>query len=110
MVALLDIFDPDDIFFMRLGGFINDHDYQEILYALQQCEIEDSLVVLHEGCKEEHIVEDQLEVPHEVDCKDLAEEDKVGKNSNYDDLMNVSQCADVSNKKKEEATKFEEEL
>lgn len=64
---------------------------------MQDSEIEDPLV-LQEGCK------------HEADYKDLAEEGKAGKNSNYDDLMHVSQCSDASNNKKEEATKFEEEL
>lgn len=50
---------------------------------------EDPLVILEEGSKEEHVVEDQLDKPHEADCKDSAEEDKAGKNSNYNDLMNV---------------------
>ena len=51
-----------------------------------------------------------MDEPHEAYCKDVAEEDKIGENSNYDDLMNIYVCADVSNNNKEEATKFEEEL
>ena len=71
---------------------------------------EDPVVVLEEGSTKEHIVEDQLDEPHEADCKDLVEEDKSRENSNYDDLMNISVCADVRKKIKEEATNFEEEL
>ena len=51
-----------------------------------------------------------MDDPHDVDCKDVAEEDKIGENSNYDDLMNIFVCANVSNINKEEATEFEEEL
>ena len=51
-----------------------------------------------------------MDEPHEADCKDVAKEDKVGENLNYDDLMNISVCADISNNNKDKATKFEEEL
>lgn len=81
---------------MKLIGFINEHDYQEIIYVLKQRETEDSRVIFQEGCKEEHmvedqedplvileegskeehIVEDQLDEPHEDDRKDLVEEEK----------------------------------
>ena len=40
----------------------------------------------------------------------MEEEDKAPENLNYDDLMNISMCADVSNNNKEIATNFEEEL
>ena len=44
------------------------------------------------GCEEEQSVEDQLDEPHEADCKDAVEEDKAGENLNlnFDDLINIS--------------------
>ena len=74
---------------------------------MQDPKIEGSRVDLQEGCKKEQSVEDQFDEPHEADCEDVAEEDKVGENLKCDDLMNISVCADVNNYK-EEATKFEE--
>lgn len=110
MAALLDIFDLDDIFFIRHSGFINDHNYQKILYVLKQRETKNSRVVFQEGCEEEQSIEDQWNEPDEADCKDVAEENKVEENLNCDDLINIFVCADDTNSNKEKVTKFEEEL
>lgn len=109
MAALLDIFDLDDIFFIRHSGFINDRYYQEILYVLKQCETEKSRVVFQEGCEEEQSIEDQWDEPDEADCKDMAEENKAEENLNCDDLINIFVCADDTNNNKEKLMKFEEE-
>lgn len=54
-------------------------------------------------------VKDQLNEPRETIYKYLEEEDKVGKNSNYDVLMNICQCEYISSNE-DELTKFEKEL
>lgn len=111
MSILLDIFDSDDDDFLMWAfasismgtmfeseeisekqcGSVDDHKNQEA-----QSVVQDSQVDLQEGCKEEQSVEDQWDEPHEIDCKDMAEEDKAGENLNCDDLINISVCAEVT--------------
>lgn len=110
VAALLYIFDPNDIFFIRHSGFINDNNYQEILYVLKQCETENSRVVFQERCEEEKSIEDQWDEPDEVDCKDVVEENKAEENLDCDDLINIFVCADDTNNNKEKVMKFEEDL
>lgn len=65
-------------------GSVDNHDNQEAQFVVQHLDIEDTRANLQEGCKEEQSVEDQMDKPHEVDCKYAVEEDKARENLKYD--------------------------
>lgn len=115
MSIFLDIFySDDDDFLMQAFGIstgsmfeskeisekqccsVDDHDNQEAQSVVQDLDIEDSRADLKEGCEEEQSVEDQWDESHEADCKNMAEEDKAGKNLNCDDLTNISVCTSMN--------------
>lgn len=89
------MFDSKEISEKQCGS-IDDHDNQEAQSVVQDLEIEDSRTDLKEGCEEEQSVEDQWDESHEADCKNMAEEDKAGKNLNCDDLTNISVCTSMN--------------